>query len=123
MGKGSRTVSFVGRLSLSQRVLYQRFHCSSYGPGIIASFLIEFVKQKYYCLTLYVGLCPALPNPAHGQVTMTGRNEGARATYTCDPDYELRDSLGRHVHAAERTCESSIWNGDFPYCQRKFYSL
>ena len=27
MGKGSRTVSFVGRLSLSRRVLYRRFHC------------------------------------------------------------------------------------------------
>ena len=28
MGKGPRRASFVGRLSLSQRVLYQRFHCS-----------------------------------------------------------------------------------------------
>ena len=27
MGKGSRSVSFVGRLSLSRRVLYWRFHC------------------------------------------------------------------------------------------------
>ncbi len=27
MGKGSKRVSFVGRLSLSRRVLYQRFHC------------------------------------------------------------------------------------------------
>ena len=27
MGKGSRSVSFVGGLSLSQRVLYRRFHC------------------------------------------------------------------------------------------------
>ena len=28
MGKGSRIVSFVGRLSLSRRVLYRRFHCT-----------------------------------------------------------------------------------------------
>ncbi len=29
MGKGSRRVSFVGRLSLSRRVLYRRYHCIS----------------------------------------------------------------------------------------------
>ncbi len=30
MGKGSRRASFVGRLSLSRRVLYQWFHCTLY---------------------------------------------------------------------------------------------
>ena len=41
MRKGSRTVSFVGRLSLSQRVLYQRFHCSH------KNFLMCFCKKQW----------------------------------------------------------------------------
>jgi len=34
MGKGPRAVSFLGRLSLSKRVLYQRFHCTCDGDAV-----------------------------------------------------------------------------------------
>ena len=41
MGKGSRSASFVGRLSLSRRVLSRRFHCTHVGMRCIIHLLPE----------------------------------------------------------------------------------
>ncbi len=45
MGKGSRRVSFVGRLSLSRRALYRRFHCS-----LPSKRKAKCGKNGYYCI-------------------------------------------------------------------------
>ena len=54
MEKGSRSVSFAGRLSLSRRVLYRRFH-STPSPSITLS----TQKNYHYC----VGQPTSQPEP------------------------------------------------------------
>ncbi len=59
MGKGSRRVSFVGRLSLSRRNLYQRFCCSIMVLLQVKSLLFQqersttehmkFAKLRFIC--------------------------------------------------------------------------
>ncbi len=54
MGRGSRRVSFVGRLSLSRRVLYWRFHCSySYSPTRILELLVVMPPKSFVLPHLY----------------------------------------------------------------------
>ena len=58
-------------------------------------------------------MCPNLANPANGAVTVSGRNPGDIATYTCNSGFEL-------VGADTLTCGSDgMWSPDPPVCTRE----
>ena len=59
--------------------------------------------------------CPALPNPANGQVLTTDTVYQSTAIYSCDTGYTL--SGGQST----RTCQDNgQWNGSAPECDRGF---
>ena len=60
-------------------------------------------------------LCPELPSVSNGGVRFTGREPGATASYSCDPEYDLSG-------AQTRTCgQDGTWSGQEPTCESKFY--
>ena len=52
----SRTVSFVGKLSLSQRVLYRRFYCT-FSEGPLAAGIEHKEWSTFQCRKLHKALC------------------------------------------------------------------
>ena len=66
----------------------------------------------YVCTYISTTVCPDLPNPANGMVTISGNSDGDTATYTCDQGYEL-------VGAETLTCQSigAQWSDPPPVCQ------
>ena len=59
--------------------------------------------------------CGALPDPANGNVIITGTLQGAVATYTCDLGLEL-------VGNGTRECGDNMrWLGSAPTCSGRQY--
>ena len=57
-------------------------------------------------------LCPDLPDPENGQVSLSGMTEGSLATYQCDAGFFPTDGV------AVRICEAGgEWSGSAPTCQ------
>ncbi len=55
-------------------------------------------------------LCPTLPDPANGNVSVQSRTVGGTATYTCSTGYNLSGS-------STRTCQTNrAWSGTAPTC-------
>ena len=58
-------------------------------------------------------LCPKLPNPVNGSVSVSGFRVGSKATYECDDGFVL-------VGLATRKCLiTAKWSGEAPVCKRK----
>lgn len=58
-------------------------------------------------------LCPNLPSPKYGSVTLTGLQVESIAIYECDSGFVL-------VGASTRDCLSSgDWSGEAPFCERE----
>ena len=61
---------------------------------------------------LYIVNCPALENPANGEVMFSNRSEGSVAMYTCDSDYVLSGN-------GTRVCGTDgSWSGEQPQCSK-----
>ena len=58
--------------------------------------------------------CGSLPDPANGQVTLTGTTVGSEATYTCNPGYTLWGDQTRQCRSGGQ------WSGSEPTCERMF---
>ena len=59
------------------------------------------------------GSCSSLSSPRYGRVSVTTRDIGGRATYTCNSGFRL-------VGSSTRTCLSNgSWSGSQPICNRK----
>ena len=57
-----------------------------------------------------LALCPGLPNPANGTVTLSGRSPGNTATYSCNAGFSL-------MGAQTRTCgDDGMWSDSPPVC-------
>lgn len=70
----------------------------------------EWSGQAPTCTAVF---CPNLPNPANGEVTLTGNTVGSLATYSCDLGFGL-------VGFSTRICQpTGQWSGEEPTCQRK----
>ena len=64
-----------------------------------------------FSLSILTALCPVLPDPANGVVTLSGRSEGDTAAYSCNNQYEL-------VGAPILNCQSDgTWDNLPPVCQ------
>ena len=60
-------------------------------------------------------LCPKLPDPANGDVNVTGRYPGQKAIYSCNEGYQL-------VGFATRSCSrNGKWSGEAPICKRESF--
>ena len=71
-------------------------------------------EANYIQTMLGIALCPELPSISNGAVRVTGREPGATATYSCDPEYDLSG-------AQTRTCgQDGRWSGQEPTCESKF---
>ncbi len=57
-------------------------------------------------------LCPTLPDPANGDVSVKSKTVGGTATYTCSTGYTL-------IGSSTRTCSSSgTWSGSAAVCRQ-----
>ena len=58
-----------------------------------------------------IALCPELPDPANGMVTLTGTSVADTATYTCNAGFQL-------AGAPVLTCQGGgTWDNPLPRCQ------
>ena len=65
-------------------------------------------------LPLPAVVCPSLPDPANGRVSLSGTTAGSTATYSCDRGFGL-------VGFSTRICQASgEWSGEEPTCERKY---
>ena len=61
--------------------------------------------------------CPDIDDPRYGDVVLSGRKPGSKATYTCDSGFNL-------VGAATRKCLlNGKWSGRAPVCKRKYIAI
>ncbi|XP_031618739.1 uncharacterized protein LOC116337915 isoform X2 [Contarinia nasturtii] len=60
--------------------------------------------------------CPELPQPELGTVTLSGREFGGKAVYTCPLGYNV-------VGLAERLCRNGQWTGSQPICSKNIFCL
>ncbi|XP_055302678.1 protein lev-9 isoform X3 [Sitodiplosis mosellana] len=60
--------------------------------------------------------CPELPQPELGAVTLSGREFGGKATYTCPIGYNV-------VGLATRLCRNGQWTGTQPVCSKNIFCL
>ena len=68
-------------------------------------------ETNIYKKTLGFPLCPELPSISNGAVRVTGREPGATARYSCDPEYYLNETQ-------TRTCgQDGEWSGKEPTCK------
>ncbi len=66
--------------------------------------------QILVLLIFHTVLCPTLPDPANGDVSVQSRTVGGTATYTCSTGYTLSGS-------STRTCQTNgVWSGTAPTC-------
>ncbi len=56
-------------------------------------------------------LCPVLPNPTNGDVSVPSRSPGGIATYSCNAGYAL-SNLQRRVCLL-----NGVWSGSQPTCK------
>ena len=86
--------------------------------------LVTHIAQCYIqpCLLLYpiatVQLCPMLPDPDNGTVTVTSRTLNSEATYSCDVGYVLDGSATRTCEEAQESTDL-VWSGSAPTCMSK----
>ena len=65
----------------------------------------------------HVGSCSRLSPPKYGRVSVTTRDVGGRATYTCSNGFRM-------VGSSTRTCLSDgSWSGSEPVCECEFHQL
>ncbi len=60
-------------------------------------------------------LCPVLPNPTNGDVSISTRSSEGIATYTCNAGYAL-SGLQRRICAS-----NGVWSGSQPTCKQPQY--
>ena len=74
----------------------------------------EWTGQAPTCVAI---LCPELPNPTNGEVSLTGNTVGSLASYSCDLGFGL-------VGFSTRICQPiGQWSGQAPTCQRMYMTL
>ena len=70
----------------------------------------NYLKSTSYTVTSIIGSCDYLSSPRYGRVSVTTRDVGGRATYTCNNGFRL-------VGLSNRTCLSNgSWSGSQPIC-------
>ena len=74
----------------------------------------NYIKSTFYTIALIIGSCGYLSRPSYGRVSVTTRDVGGRATYTCNSGFRL-------VGSSNRTCLSNgSWSGSQPICNCRF---
>ena len=74
----------------------------------------NYIKSTFYTVALIIGSCGYLSSPRYGRVSVTTRDVGGRATYTCNSGFRL-------VGSSNRTCLSNgSWSGSQPICNCRF---
>lgn len=59
-------------------------------------------------------ICPKLPSPANGKVTVSGQGSNVLATYQCNRGFSL-------VGTRSRSCRNGVWLGTAPVCRGKAF--
>lgn len=100
--------------------IYSKISCTVPYPGCakkdkhltyIIHYRLDFdLPLNYHILEL---LCPDLPDPIGGRITITSRTVGSVVTYICDEGYLLNGSPERECLASE------MWSNTPPFCSRE----
>ena len=73
------------------------------------------ISMQFVCaFDIIIGMCGPLSSPKYGHVSMPTRDDGDRASYTCNRGFTL-------VGPSTRTCLSDgSWSGSQPFCNCMF---
>lgn len=79
--------------------------------SIILSTMSDSLHLHVFVILPAMRTCDNLPNPANGEVILSGIEPGSSATYRCSLGYQL-------IGESTRTCMGNgEWSGQAPTCQ------
>ena len=76
--------------------------------------IIIYIPLVFSSYIIIAAVCADLPDPANGNIKLTGTEFGDTASYSCDVGFQL-------VGPAERIClANGRWSGSLPVCNGEF---